>query len=245
MRQIASDREGTTLDSSTMDAGAVINTHPSSPGIDLYWIPLGAGGSGFVRFNGRTYEAIKARLERRPSLALFHTALEVRTIEGCFVVETVWPSPPGAPCSRGVVRQGAVAAPQLARLRLFRYEVRRWRNGTLPDAGMAVGGAQRISDDPDDAHRLLDWTGSVPQLVWGRDQLITGDMWNSNSVISWLLCRTGLSAEEIRPPTGGRAPGWDAGIVVAKRGPPPDQAWLRGRIAVNHQGEGGRTSAVR
>jgi len=35
-------------------------------GIDLYWLPLGAGGN-FVRLNGRVYEAIKARLDRRPS----------------------------------------------------------------------------------------------------------------------------------------------------------------------------------
>ena len=34
-------------------------------GIDLYWLPLGAGGN-FVRLNGRIYEAIKARLDRRP-----------------------------------------------------------------------------------------------------------------------------------------------------------------------------------
>ena len=30
----------------------------ASPGIDLLWIPLGSGGSGFVHLNGRIYEAI-------------------------------------------------------------------------------------------------------------------------------------------------------------------------------------------
>ena len=50
--------------------------------IDLYWIPLGAGGNGYVRVNGRIYEAIKARLERRRSLDLYHTALEVLVPEG-------------------------------------------------------------------------------------------------------------------------------------------------------------------
>ena len=34
-------------------------------GIDLYWLPLGAGGN-FVRFIGFVYEAVKARLDRRP-----------------------------------------------------------------------------------------------------------------------------------------------------------------------------------
>jgi hypothetical protein len=42
-------------------------------------------------------------------------------------------------------------------------------------------------------------------------------MWNSNSFISWLLERSGLDAESIRPPAGGRAPGWHAGLVIARR----------------------------
>jgi hypothetical protein len=43
-------------------------------------------------------------------------------------------------------------------------------------------------------------------------------MWNSNSVVSWLLRRGDLDTAPIRPPPGGRAPGWDAGLVVAARG---------------------------
>jgi hypothetical protein len=42
-------------------------------------------------------------------------------------------------------------------------------------------------------------------------------MWNSNSLIAWLVVRSGLDAERIRPPAGGRAPGWHAGLVVARR----------------------------
>jgi hypothetical protein len=42
-------------------------------------------------------------------------------------------------------------------------------------------------------------------------------VWNSNSVISWLLARSGLDVDRIEPPTGGRAPGWRAGIEVARR----------------------------
>ena len=42
-------------------------------------------------------------------------------------------------------------------------------------------------------------------------------MWNSNSFISWLLARSGVDASAIRPPVGGRAPGWHAGLVVARR----------------------------
>ncbi|MEX0673911.1 MAG: hypothetical protein WD067_04000, partial [Gaiellaceae bacterium] len=65
---------------------------------------------------------------------------------------------------------------------------------------------------------LLELVPGVPTPVWGRDELRTGEMWNSNSVVSWLLARTGLPAEELEPPPGGRAPGWRAGVVVAHRG---------------------------
>jgi len=185
--------------------------------IDLYWIPLGAGGAGFVRLNGRVYEAIQARRERRGRLDLYHTALELRVAEGSFIVENAWPSPDPDVASRGVVVEGPVFSRQLARLRLFRYEVRRWRNGVIPDVGEAVSSPQHLSSDPGQARRLLDLVASVPALMWGRDELGAGEMWNSNSVISWLLTRTGLPTKSIRPPAGGRAPGWEAGIVAALR----------------------------
>jgi hypothetical protein len=57
----------------------------------------------------------------------------------------------------------------------------------------------------------------VPTPVWGRDELRTGDMWNSNSVISWLIVQTGLTGQDVPLPPRGRAPGWDAGLVVARR----------------------------
>jgi hypothetical protein len=43
-------------------------------------------------------------------------------------------------------------------------------------------------------------------------------MWNSNSVVAWLVVRAGLPVESVRLPENGRAPGWDAGVVVARRG---------------------------
>jgi hypothetical protein len=42
--------------------------------VDLYWLPLGAGGH-FVRLNGRLYEAVAARLQRRRARDLYHSAL--------------------------------------------------------------------------------------------------------------------------------------------------------------------------
>ncbi|HEX6580213.1 MAG TPA: hypothetical protein VF195_05015 [Actinomycetota bacterium] len=46
--------------------------------------------------------------------------------------------------------------------------------------------------------------------------------WNGKVYGSWLLARAGVETEQIQPPPGGRAPGWDAGLVVAGRemGPP-------------------------
>jgi hypothetical protein len=34
---------------------------------------------------------------------------------------------------------------------------------------------------------VLDLIGQVPTPAWGRDELATGDMWNSNSVIAWVI----------------------------------------------------------
>ena len=69
----------------------------------------------------------------------------------------------------------------------------------------------------DCARRVLDLVPRVPTPVWGRDELRTGQMWNSNSVIAWVIARSGMKTESIQPPTGGRAPGWQAGLVVARR----------------------------
>jgi hypothetical protein len=95
--------------------------------------------------------------------------------------------------------------------------VRRWRDGVIADADEAVASPQLLSDDPGLARRLLDLVGCLPSPVWGRDELGTGEMWNSNSVISWLLARSGLPTDAISPPAGGRAPGWEAGLVTARQ----------------------------
>jgi hypothetical protein len=65
--------------------------------------------------------------------------------------------------------------------------------------------------------RLLDLVPFVPTPVWGRDELHTGEMWNSNSVTAWLLARLGVEIGAGLPPMNGRAPGWDAGLVAARR----------------------------
>jgi hypothetical protein len=182
--------------------------------IDLYWLPLGAGGRS-VRLNGRIYEAVVSRLERRAPCDLYHSALSVSLPEGEFVIESA-PAWDDEGESRGVVGEGAVGTHAAGRLRLFRYELRCWRGGVIPDAAEAVESPRTLSGDAATARRLLELVPAVPRPVWGRDELRLGEMWNSNSVVSWLLARSGIDAEAIRPPAGGRAPGWHAGLAAAR-----------------------------
>jgi hypothetical protein len=183
--------------------------------VDLYWIPLGAGG-WFVKRNGRLYEALVALRDGRPRRDLYHSALEVVVPEGRFVIEQA-PVPDANGAARGVVAEGAVGAHAARHLRVFRYEVRRWRDGRIPDVAEAVESPRRLTTDGDIAERLVDLVPDVPTPVWGRDELGTGEMWNSNAIISWLITRSGLKPEDIALPARGRAPGWDAGIVAARR----------------------------
>jgi hypothetical protein len=168
-----------------------------------------------VRLNGRIFEAVAARVEGRTPCDLYHSALQVLLPEGTFVVEQAPAWRDGA--ERGVVAEGAVGARTAGRLRLFRYEVRRWRGGVITDLAEAVASPRRIADNADAARRLLELVPQAPTPVWGRDELGAGEMWNSNSLTSWLIACSDLDVESIPLPPGGRAPGWRAGIVVARR----------------------------
>ena len=194
---------------------------PVDASVDLFWLPLGAGGHS-VRLNGRIYEAVAARIGRRPRYALYHSALEVTAGDGRFVIEMA-PVRDGHGSRRGVVAEGPVGSRWAAWLRIFRYEIRRWPEGAIPDVAEAVESPRRVSEDPELAQRLLELVPEVPTLVWGRDELGVGDMWNSNSVVSWLLASSGLDIGSIQPPAGGRAPGWHAGLMVARDGVSPPQ----------------------
>lgn len=183
--------------------------------VDLYWLPLGAGGH-VVRLNGRVYEWVAARIARRPACDLYHSALIVRVAPWRYVIEMT-PVPDAQGEQRGVVAEGPVGARWAGRLRIFRYEIRRWPDGRIPDIDEAVASPRRLASNRACAQRVLDLVPRVPTPVWGRDELHAGDMWNSNSLIAWLLARAGLDVSSIHPPAGGRAPGWDAGLVVAGR----------------------------
>ena len=186
-----------------------------STDVQLWWLPLGSGGSPVVRASGRLYEALLSRHQHRPAADLYHSALQVLIDDRTYVIEVApaWSRP--APDQRDIVGTGAVGARPLGCTRWFRYQIRRWRDGVIPDQAYAVGGARHLSADPRRADLLLSLVDLCPTLVWGRDQLHTGEMWNSNSVVAWLLARSSLDPGG--PPAGGRAPGWGAGLELARR----------------------------
>ena len=181
----------------------------------LYWIPLGAGGH-CVTFCGRLYEAAHATIGRRRPRDLFHAALVVRVdgVDTAVEVAPVWQHD-ALEVDRGVTVSGPVGLRVLGRWSWFRYELRCWRGGTIPDLGEAVGGPTRLEADAARCRALLDAARDVPAVTWGRDELGLGEMWNSNSVVAWLLVRAGVDTAGLRPPEGGRAPGWGAGLLAA------------------------------
>jgi hypothetical protein len=185
--------------------------------VELYWLPLGAGQtSGCVRWNGRIFEAIMAWHQRRHACDLYHSALIVQLGPDRYVIEMAPAWGNKAP-DRGVVSEGAVGLPWLGSSRFFRYEIRRWRNGIIPDIAEAVASPQRVSTDIYRVRRLLDLAPAFPAATWGRDELHAGEMWNSNSLIAWLLARSGHDTDAVRIPANGRAPGWSAGLIAAAR----------------------------
>ena len=182
--------------------------------VELLWIPLGVG-QHVVRLSGRTFEALTAFVQHRQARDLYHSALVVTVADGRYVIEMT-PIADRHGDQRGVVAEGAVGAAWLGKLHVFRYEIHCWNNGVIPDADQATA-STTLQLAPADAQRLLDLVPEVPTPVWDRDELDAGEMWNSNSVTSWILRRSGVDTTQLTPPKGGRAPGWDAGVVVAAR----------------------------
>ncbi len=183
--------------------------------LDLFWLPLGAGGH-VVRWNGRLFEWLSARRERRVMLDLYHAGMMLHHDDVTYAIEMgpVWNVPA---TDRGVVCEGPVGTRWLGRSRVFRYEVRCWAGGQIPDIAEAVDSPVRTTEDPTSVQNVLVLLRVVPPLTWGRDELGTGEMWNSNSMVAWVLASSGHDMDRIKPPSHGRAPGWDAGLVLADR----------------------------
>ncbi|WP_052308361.1 hypothetical protein [Dietzia sp. UCD-THP] len=186
-------------------------------GVALWWLPVGAGGHVVVH-TSRWWEEFHARREHRPSRPLFHAALEVFTGHGRCAIEM---APAWGPLSGsdGVVATGPVGLHWLGRSRLFRYEVRCQVDGRIPDLAWAPQPPTLIALSAVEADALLGRVAEVPRHTWGRDATGTGEMWNSNSLISWLLQTSGIDAAALGPPDHGSAPGWASGIVAAEQAP--------------------------
>jgi hypothetical protein len=110
--------------------------------VDLYWLPLGAGGH-FVRLNGRVFEAVAAPAARRPTCDLYHSALEVRASSRTFVIEMT-PIRDTHGGQRGVVAEGAVGS---------RWTAGSGSSGTDPPLArrshLGRGGSRRKSTAPE------------------------------------------------------------------------------------------------
>jgi hypothetical protein len=169
--------------------------------VNLYWLPLGAGGH-FVRLNGRIYEALAARMERHPACDLYHSALHVEVAEGTFVIEQA-PVHDWSGKQRGVVAEGAVGSRWAGRFRIFRYEVRLWRDGHIPDVAEAADSPRRLSNDEDRARRVLELIAQS-RLRCGVAMSWDGRDVELHSVIAWLIARSGIDTASVRPPDGGR-----------------------------------------
>jgi len=186
-------------------------SRPDGSAVDLYWLALGAGGRS-VRLNGLVFEAIAARLGHRAPCDLYHSALEVWTQHDRHVIEMapVWNERSE---DRGAVSEGVVGSRLLRGLRMFRYEIRCWHDGRIPDVDEAVDSPQRLIEDAVIAQRVLALVADVPTPGWGRDELHTGEMWDSNyghrlaSGPQWHRHTPGA------PDRRGRAPGWAAGCA--------------------------------
>ena len=187
-------------------------------GVDLYWIPLGAGAS-VVRANGWLLSTVEGLLRRRPRRPIFHSALVAHSDAGSFVIEMTPMADDNGVRERGVVAEGRVATRWLGRFRVFRYEIHRWKGGVIPDLSAAIDGPVRVTNDAATTQRILELVPLVPTPTWGRDELNADGMWNSNSVISWVLESAHISEAAGAPPRNGTAPGWNAGLVVAQRQP--------------------------
>jgi hypothetical protein len=114
-------------------------------------MPLGAG-QHVVRACGHAYEAISALAHHRPPTQLYHSALVIDIRAGRFLIEMA-PVPDADGARRGVVAEGPVGIRRAARVRLFRYELRRWPDGVISDERQAT--ATVVGVDLDRAERLF------------------------------------------------------------------------------------------
>ncbi len=94
---------------------------PPNIGVDLYWLPLGAGAS-VVRANGWVLSTVSALVRRQPRRPIDHSALIATVADKSVVIEMTPVADDNGPRHRGVVAEGPVGSSWAGRFRLFRYE---------------------------------------------------------------------------------------------------------------------------
>jgi hypothetical protein len=87
---------------------------------------------------------------------LYHSALELTVPDGRYVIEMT-PVRAADGAERDVAASGPVGARWAGRFRIFRYEIRRWRNGFIPDVAHAVDGPRRVIDNVERARGCSSW----------------------------------------------------------------------------------------
>lgn len=183
--------------------------------VDLYWLPVAAGTMSRLRmWSLALWEAIEAARARRPRATLYHAALKVGVHGNTTYTLELTPAFAGDAVIPAM--SGPVGLPGADRFRMFRYEMRCLQAEVLPDEEWAVA-TLRVAADCASARRVLDLAPAVPDHTWGLRTRGTSEMWTSDSAISWLLAAAGINASGIPLPPGGRAPGWSAGLDVARR----------------------------
>ena len=179
-------------------------------GVELYWIPVGAGTSRLQQASLRMWEAIEAARARRPRATLLHSALKLGVEPGETYTVELAPAIVSSPASPAMT--GPVGVRGADRFRLWRYELRCVPVESLPDEEWAIGRPVRLSGDCEMARRVMELAPTVPPHTWGRRLRGTREMWTSDSAIAWLLASCGIDLAEVAIPSGGRAPGWGVGV---------------------------------
>ena len=182
--------------------------------VDLYWIPVAAGTPRLQRLSLRLWEAFEAARCRRPRAVLYHSALKLRLENGDQLTLELTPAFAGEPVAP--LATGPVGFRGADRFRLLRYQLRCLPGAELPDECWAVDSPVHLADRSGAARRILDVALTVPRHVWGRRVPGTNEMWTSDSTLSWILERAGIDLSGAAPPSGGRAPGWQVGIQLAR-----------------------------
>jgi hypothetical protein len=148
-------------------------------------------------------------------MRLVHAALKLACADGRVLTLEMTPAFVGG--TEPPLMTGPVGFRGADRLRLFRYQLRCLPVATLPDEQWAVDAPVVLAADCGLVERILELAPALPRHTWGRRLPGTREMWTSDSAIAWLLVKAGADLAGISPPAGSRAPGWYAGVEVARR----------------------------